>query len=74
MSKDLTPTLSVTDNRTGRQYEIPIARNTIQAIDLKNIVSPDSQKDSADLNSHGLRVLDEGYRNTAPVQTSISHM
>jgi len=30
-------TLSVTDNRTGRQYELPIKYDTIRALDLRPI-------------------------------------
>ena len=38
MSRD---TLSVTDNRTGKTYELPITDDTIRAIDLRQIkVSP----------------------------------
>ena len=28
-------TLTITDNRTGKQYEVPIADGTIRAIDLR---------------------------------------
>ena len=34
MPKD---TLSITDNRTGKQYEIPIQDGTIRATDLRQI-------------------------------------
>ena len=30
-------TLTITDNRTGKQYEVPIADGTIKAIDLRKI-------------------------------------
>ena len=30
-------TLTVTDNRTGKQYEIPIEDNTIRATELRKI-------------------------------------
>src|SRR5437879_7386729 len=30
-------TLTITDNRTGKQYEIPITHNTIRALDLRQI-------------------------------------
>ena len=30
-------TLTITDNRTGRTYEIPIQDNTIRAMDLRQI-------------------------------------
>ena len=28
-------TLSITDNRTGRQYELPIKNETVRALDLR---------------------------------------
>ena len=30
-------TLTITDNRTGRQFEVPIKDDTIRAIDLRQI-------------------------------------
>jgi len=30
-------TLTITDNRTGKQYEVPIENETINAIDLRQI-------------------------------------
>ncbi|HAX41095.1 MAG TPA: citrate (Si)-synthase, partial [Solibacterales bacterium] len=30
-------TLTITDNRTGKQYEVPIEHGTIRAIDLRKI-------------------------------------
>ncbi len=30
-------TLTITDNRTGKQYEIPIQDGTIRAMDLRQI-------------------------------------
>ena len=38
----MSDTLTITDNRTGKQYEIPIVDGTIRAIDLRQIkVDPD---------------------------------
>ena len=34
MSKD---SLTITDNRTGRSYEVPVKDGTIKAIDLRQI-------------------------------------
>jgi citrate synthase len=35
-------TLTITDNRTGKAYEIPIENDTIRAIDLRQVkVNPD---------------------------------
>ncbi|HVB08557.1 MAG TPA: hypothetical protein VNF00_06375, partial [Candidatus Acidoferrales bacterium] len=30
-------TLTITDNRTGKQYEVPVEHDTIRAIDLRQI-------------------------------------
>ena len=30
-------TLTITDNRTGKQYEVPITDGTIKAMDLRKI-------------------------------------
>ena len=32
-------TLSITDNRTGKTYEVPISDGTIRATDLKKITT-----------------------------------
>ncbi|MBP1679318.1 MAG: citrate synthase, partial [Bacteroidetes bacterium] len=35
-------TITITDNRTGKQYEIPVEHDTIKAPDLRQIkVNPD---------------------------------
>lgn len=49
--------LSITDNRTGKQYEIPVQNDTIRAIDLRQI------KVNAD--DFGLMTYDPAYTNTA---------
>ncbi|MCI0391110.1 MAG: citrate synthase [Acidobacteria bacterium] len=50
-------TLTITDNRTGKQYEIPIENGTIRAMDLRKI------KVSAD--DFGLMTYDPAFTNTA---------
>ena len=50
-------TLTIVDNRTGKQYEVPIEHNTIRAPDLKQIkVSPDD---------FGLMTYDPAFMNTS---------
>ena len=57
-------TLSVTDNRTGKQYEIPIANSTIRAVDLRQIrVDPDE---------FGMMSYDPAFLNTAACQSRIT--
>jgi len=56
--------LTITDNRTGRQYEIPVEDGAIRAVDLRQLkVSEDDV---------GLLAYDPGYINTASCRSSIS--
>ena len=57
-------TLSVTDNRTGRQYEIPISDGTIRSIDLRQI--------RVDDDDFGLMTYDPAFMNTASCRSSIT--
>ena len=61
MSKD---TLSVTDNRTGKKYELKITDGTVRAMDLRAI-----KVDDADF---GLMAYDPGYTNTASTRSQIT--
>ncbi|TDI22610.1 MAG: citrate synthase [Acidobacteria bacterium] len=57
-------TLTITDNRTGRQYEIPITDGTIRAMDLRQIkVNPDD---------FGLMSNDPAFLNTASCRSAIT--
>jgi citrate synthase len=57
-------TLTVVDNRTGQQYEIPIKDGTIPAIDLRKIkASPDD---------FGLMAYDPAFMNTANCRSAIT--
>ncbi|MCM2256629.1 MAG: citrate synthase [Vicinamibacteria bacterium] len=56
--------LSVTDNRTGKVYELPIADGCIKALDLRQI------KVSAD--DFGLMTYDPAYMNTASCKSRIT--
>jgi citrate synthase len=61
MPKD---TLTITDNRSGKSYEVKIADGTIHATDLRQIkVSPDD---------FGLLSYDPAYLNTAACRSSIT--
>lgn len=59
-------TLTVTDNRTGRQYEVPIIDGTIRAMDLRNI------RTSSD--DFGLMSYDPGFTNTAAARSAITYI
>ncbi|MHB8484815.1 MAG: citrate synthase [Candidatus Acidiferrales bacterium] len=49
--------LTITDNRTGRQYEVPVQHDTIRAIDLRQI--------KVNEDDFGLMTYDPAYTNTA---------
>jgi citrate synthase len=63
MGKD---TLTVTDNRTGRTYELPIENGTIRALDLRKIKSSDED--------FGLMAYDPAYMNTAECKSTITYI
>ena len=50
-------TLTITDNRTGKQYEVPIKDGTIRAMDLQQI--------KVDADDFGLMTYDPAFMNTA---------
>jgi citrate synthase len=57
-------TLSVTDNRTGKAYELPIEDGTVRALDLRQI--------KADAEDFGLMAYDPAYTNTASCRSAIT--
>jgi citrate synthase len=57
-------TLTITDNRTGTQYEIPIAQGAIKAMDLRQIRT--STED------FGLMTYDPAFQNTASCRSRIT--
>src|ERR1700744_104577 len=58
--------LTVTDNRTGKQYEIPIEDNTIRATELRNIKTHDDD--------FGLMTYDPAYMATASCRSAITYI
>jgi citrate synthase len=63
MAKD---TLSITDNRTGKQYEVPIEQGTIQAMALRDIkTGPDD---------FGLMTYDPAFQNTASCKSRVGYI
>ena len=57
-------TLTITDNRTGKQYEIPITDDTIKAIDLRQIkVNPED---------FGMMTFDPAFLNTASCRSAVT--
>ena len=57
-------TLSVTDNRTGKKYDIPIQNDTIHATDLRQIRVHDDD--------FGMMSYDPAFANTASCKSSIT--
>jgi citrate synthase len=59
-------TLTVTDNRTGKTYEIPIEDGTIRAPALRDI--------KVDDDDFGLMTYDPAYMNTASCRSAITYL
>src|SRR5262245_323913 len=59
-------TLTITDNRTGKQYEVPITDGTIRATDLKKIKT--TPEDG------GLATYDPAFMNTAACRSKITYI
>src|ERR1044072_7405118 len=57
-------TLTITDNRTGKQYEVPIENDTIRAMDLRQIKVADGD--------FGLMTYDPAFMNTASCKSRIT--
>jgi citrate synthase len=59
-------TLSVTDNRTGRQYEVPIDDGTVRAMAFRDIKVSDDD--------FGLMTYDPAFLNTASCRSAITYI
>jgi citrate synthase len=59
-------TLSVTDNRTGRQYEVPIEDGTVRAMAFRDIKVSDDD--------FGLMTYDPAFLNTASCRSAITYI
>jgi citrate synthase len=58
--------LTITDNRTGKQYEIPIQDETIRATDLRKIKVAEDD--------FGLMTYDPAFMNTAACRSAITYI
>lgn len=65
-------TLYIRDSRTGTNYEIPIHRNAIRAVDFQRIKGNSTKTNRADQVGQGLKVYDPGLQNTAVTNSAIS--
>jgi citrate synthase len=63
MAKD---SLTVKDNRTGKEYELPIADGTIKAMDLRQI--------KTDAEDFGIMTYDPAFMNTASTKSAITYL
>ncbi|HLF80231.1 MAG TPA: citrate synthase [Anaerolineales bacterium] len=59
-------TLTVTDNRTGKTYELPVEHGTIRAMDLRQIKSEEDD--------FGLMSYDPAFTNTASTRSTITFL
>jgi citrate synthase len=59
-------TLTVTDNRTGAAYELPVKDGTLRALDLRQIKTSDED--------FGLMSYDPAYMNTASCRSAITYI
>ena len=63
---DAKDTLTVTDNRTGQSYELPITDGAIRSMDLRQIKVSDDD--------FGLLGYDPGFKNTASCRSDITYI
>jgi citrate synthase len=59
-------TLSITDNRTGRSYEVEISDDTIKAMDLRQI--------KVNEDDFGMMAYDPAFTNTAACRSAITYI
>jgi citrate synthase len=58
--------LTITDNRTGRTYEVPVAEGTVRATDLRQIKVAEDD--------FGLMTYDPAFMNTAACRSAITYI
>jgi citrate synthase len=59
-------TLTITDNRTGQSYEVPISDGTVRAMDLRQI--------KVDEGEFGMMAYDPAFTNTAACRSSVTYI
>ncbi|CAN5844806.1 citrate synthase [soil metagenome] len=62
----MTDSLSVRDNRTGHEYELPLTDGTIRAADLGGIKTGEDEP--------GVAVYDPGFTNTASCRSAVTYI
>jgi citrate synthase len=58
--------LTITDNRTGQSYEVPISDGTVRAMDLRQI--------KVDEDEFGMMAYDPAFTNTASCRSSVTYI
>ncbi|HEU4463235.1 MAG TPA: citrate synthase [Solirubrobacterales bacterium] len=58
--------LTITDNRTGKSYEVPISDGTVRAMDLRQI--------KVDEGEFGMMAYDPAFTNTAACRSSVTYI
>src|SRR4249919_2092630 len=58
--------LTITDNRTGQSYEVPISDGTVRAMDLRQI--------KVDEDEFGMLAYDPAFTNTASCRSSVTYI
>src|SRR5499433_3028324 len=66
VAADSRDTISITDNRTGKSYEVPVTHGTIRAMDLRQI--------KVDANDFGLMSYDPAFNNTASCISRVTYI
>ena len=61
-----TDSLTVTDNRTGETFEVPITNGTVKAMDFRQM--------KADESDFGLMTYDPAFTNTVSCSSSVTHL
>jgi citrate synthase len=58
--------LSITDQRTGQTYDLPVEQGTVRAMDLRQM--------KMDADDFGMMSYDPAYKNTASTQSTITYI
>src|SRR5882672_5218911 len=66
LQTSMADTLTITDNRTGKKYDLPIQDGTIRAMDLRQI--------KTDADDFGLMTYDPAFMNTANCRSAITYI
>lgn len=62
----MSDTLTITDNRTGRTYELPVTNDTVRAMDLRQI--------KVNEDDFGMMSYDPAFKNTASTKSNITYI